>query len=272
MTTAQQTKARAEQASNGRAVDRVARVGLTAHGAVYVLIGILALALAFGERSQETDQRGALEELASHSGGTVLVWILAIGLFAYALWRLVQAVFGSAVDGEDAKGRAQCAIRAVIYGFLGVTAVQVAAGSRGSQSGKSKGLTADVLQANGGRWLVGVVGVVVAGVGCYLAYEGLAKKFEDDFKLGEMRPRERRTVEVLGVVGNTARGAAVVITGVLVVLAAVQADPKEAGGLDQALRKLASNGFGTVVLVVIALGLLAFGVFGFAEARWRRTR
>lgn len=254
------------------AVDRLARVGLTAHAVVYLLIGVLALSLAFGARRGETDQRGALEELASHTGGSVLVWLVAAGLFAYALWRLKQAVFGSPVDGEDAKARVVCAIRAVIYAVLGATAVDVAVGSGGSQAGKNKGVTAQVMQADGGRWLVGLAGLIVAGVGCYLAYQGVTREFEKHFKLGEMGPRQRRAVEILGVVGNTARGAVVTIAGVLVVVAAVQADPSEAGGLDQALRKLAGNGVGTVVLVLIALGLVAFGVFGFAEARWRRTR
>jgi Domain of Unknown Function (DUF1206) len=250
----------------------LARVGLAARACVYLLIGILAIALATGARRRETDQRGAMQELTRHSGGTLLVWLIAIGLFAYALWRFTEAAFGTVGEGRKKGPRFQSFARGLIYAFFGISAVKVAAhAGAGSQAGQQELWTAKALQHTGGQIAVGVAGAVIVICGAVLVWEGLTRKFEKYFELGKMTRTQRKVVEFLGVVGSVSRGIVFAVAGVLVIVAAVQASPKKAGGLDRALRELAGTALGPALLVLIAVGLVMFGLYGFAEARWRRT-
>ena len=239
----------------------VARAGLAAHGLIWLLLGILALVMAFSGRHQETDQRGALEELAQQSGGWFLLLVITIGLVAYALWRFVDAV-----TNRDTKERVADVFRGAIYAGFAVSGVQIlAAGHTKSQKKSQQSWTATIMQHTGGRWLVGIAGVVIIGLGLYLAYQGLTKKFEKDLD------RTPRWVTVLGVLGSTARGIVIALAGVLTVVAAVTYDPKKASGVDGALRTVRDAPAGTVLLVLVALGLVMFGVYGCCEAKYRRV-
>lgn len=260
------------RAARSEPMRRLARFGLAARAAVYLLIGILAVALATGARHGETDQRGALQELTRHTGGTLLVWLIAIGLFGYALWRFSEAAFGVVGEGKKTGPRVQSFVRAVIYVFFAVSAVKVAAHAHaGSQAGQQELWTARALRHTGGRWAVGIVGVVIVVCGAALVWEGVTRKFEKYLELGKMTRRERKIVEVLGTVGTAARGVVFAVAGVFIIVAAVKARPSKAGGLDRALRELADTSVGPILLILAALGLMIFGVYGFAEARWRRT-
>jgi Domain of Unknown Function (DUF1206) len=250
----------------------VARAGLAARATVYLLVGILALALAFGGRQGETDQRGALQELTQHTGGTVLVWLIAVGLFGYALWRLSEAAFGVVGEGKKAGPRLQSLARGLIYLFLAVSAVKVAANAgAGSQAGQQELWTAKAMQHTGGRWIVGIVGAVIVICGAVLVWEGIERKFEKYFELDQMTARQRNVVEVIGTVGTAARGIVFALAGVFVIVAAVKANPKKAGGLDQALRELLGITAGPFLVVVAGIGLIVFGLYGYTEAKWRRT-
>lgn len=251
----------------------LARLGLASHGAVYVLLGVLALVLAFDGRQKETDQKGAFQELAENDAGWVLLLIIAIGLAAYALWRLIEAAFGvSGVDdGDGAKERLKSAARGVAYGALAFSAFTVVInGKSTSQSKRQQTWTAKVMQHDGGRWLIGLAGVVVVIVGVVLAVRGAKTKFEKHFPMSSMSPQAQRTTTVTGLVGTIARGVVVGMVGVLFVTAAVQFDPKKARGIDGALRTLRDTPVGPWLLAVVALGLIMFGLFGFCEARWRK--
>lgn len=260
------------RAANSDAMAALARWGLAARATIYLLIGVLAVALAFGSRTGETDQRGALQELTQHTGGTVLVWLIGIGLAGYALWRLSEAAFGVVGEGKKAGPRVQSLVRALIYGSFAVSAFEVASNSGGgSQANKQQSFTARVMQHPGGRWAVGIVGVIIVICGLVLIWEGIKHKFEKYLEMERMSPRTREVVEVLGTVGSVARGVVFGAVGVFVVAAAVTFDPHKARGLDRALRELADTPAGPWLLVAVALGLVAFGVYGFAEAKWRRT-
>ncbi|MGH8861394.1 MAG: DUF1206 domain-containing protein [Jatrophihabitantaceae bacterium] len=260
------------RAANSGQMSWLARLGLVARAAVYLLIGILALLLAFGAKKKETDQRGALQELANQTGGFALLLVIAVGLVGYAIWRFSEAAFGVAGEGMKAGPRAQSLIRGVVYAFLAVSAFTILfEGHDTSQARQQQSLTAKVMKNTGGRWLVGLVGVVIVVVGAVLVYEGVTRKFEKYFKLGAMGSRARRITEFLGTIGTTARGVVFGVTGVLIVTAAVQFEPAKARGIDGALRALRDTPAGPWLLVVIAVGLVMFGLFGLCEARWRRT-
>lgn len=257
------------RAARGDAMTVLARWGLAARATIYVLIGLLAIAIARGSRQHEADQRGAMEELTRHTGGTVLVAIIGVGLAGYALWRLSEAAFGVVGDGKKAGPRLRSLARAVIYGFFAVSAFQVVTHAGTSQAGKQQFWSAKAMQHTGGRWLVGIVGAIVVICGLALIWEGLRRKFEKYLALGQMSPTTRKTVTALGVVGSVARGAVFAVVGVLVITAAVDYKPGKARGLDQALRELANTS--PWLLVIVAVGLIIFGVYGYAEAAWRRT-
>ena len=262
----------ARRASNSDAMEWGARAGLAARAAIYLLMGGLALELALGQTHRETDQRGALTAVAQHAGGKLLLVLLAVGFAGYALWRFSEAAFGVVGDGNGAGPRLKSLVRGLVYASFAFTTVSILAGAGGgSQAGQQQGLTARVMGHTGGRVLIGVVGLVIVVVGATMVVEGVKKKFEKYLAMSQMSATTRSVVEKLGMVGTIARGVVIGLAGVLVVEAAVTYQPQKARGLDGALRTLARQPFGEVLLGAAALGLIAFGIYGFAEARWHRT-
>jgi hypothetical protein len=242
-----------------------------ARGIIYILIGWVALLVALGNGSHEADQQGALQLLAGKPYGSASLWLLGIGFAAYALWRLSEAAFGVAGDGRRTGPRLRSLARAVIYGFLAYLTFQVLSGTQGSQSGQQQDVTARVMQHPGGRWLVGIAGLVIVIIGLVLAMEGVRRKFMKYLRTSQMSPRTRRVVELLGVTGTVARGIVVALAGIGVVDAAVSYNSAASGGIDKALLGLRNQPAGPVLLLLVALGLVIFGIYGLCEARWRRV-
>lgn len=249
-----------------------ARVGLAARGIVWLLIGVLAIEVAVGGTQRQADQQGALAAIASHTGGTVLLVLIGAGLASYALWRLSQAVFGSSPHGTQLKNRLTAAIRAVMYAILCATSVSVVAGSSGStQDQQQRDWTARLMDHTGGRWLVGVVGLVVIVIGGYFVQQGIRRDIYGHLDARDVPERVRTPVVVLGIAGNILRGVVIGLAGVVVLVAAITADAKKSSGLDGALRSVAHQPFGPYLLVVLGLGLIAFGLFGMAEGVWSKV-
>ncbi|MGI8535172.1 MAG: DUF1206 domain-containing protein [Mycobacteriales bacterium] len=148
------------------------------------------MAVALGRSSSETDQRGALTEVARHSGGKVLLIVIALGFAGYALWRYSEAALGVAGDGVGAGPRLKSLVRALVYTSLALSAVAVltASGGAKSQGQQQQGLTASVMRHTGGRFLVGAVGLAVLGAGAVMFYEGATQAFEKYLARSQMRP------------------------------------------------------------------------------------
>jgi hypothetical protein len=251
-----------------------ARAGFTARGVIYLLVGVLALQIAFGDGGRQADRGGALAALADKPFGSVVLWALGIGLVGMALWRLSEVVFGAVgPDGRKATKRLLSAVRCVFYAFVAYSVLSFAAGSGsgGSSDKQSKDVTARVLDWPGGQWLVGAAGIGVAVAGVWIAVQALRRSFHDKLKLAEMSARIRKLVDVTGVGGGLARGVVFTAAGAFAVRAAVDYEPKKAKGLDDTLRSFADTPLGPWLLVLIAVGLVLFGVFSFAMARWRRV-
>ena len=262
----------ARRASDSAPLAAAARLGLAARAFVYLVIGWLAIQIALGHTTEQANQKGALADIASHSGGIVLLWVLGIGFAAYALWRLSEAAFGTAAEGSKAGPRMQSLTRGVVYAALCVTTFTfIAGGSRQGQAQQQETLTAKVMRHDYGRWLVGLAGLVVIGVGAAMVLQGATRKFQHQLNMSELHGVTRSTVIRLGVIGTIARGIVFAIAGVLVVDAAITYDPAKSTGLDGALRTLANRAYGPWLLGVLALGLIAFAIFGFAAARWAKT-
>ncbi|WP_425825098.1 DUF1206 domain-containing protein [Streptomyces fractus] len=262
---------KARRAARGRAARIVTRAGFAARGVVYLLIGLLALRIAFsgGERRQ-ADRGGALAEVAQQPFGAVLLWALGLAIAGLALWHLSQALLGHGKVGE----RLLAGVWAVVYGAAGYAAIAYAAGDRGSGSGssdqQSDDLTATVLHWPAGQWIVGAVGLGVIGAAGWLAVRSVQGAYRDDLRTSEMSPAVERCVDVLGTVGGTARGCVFAAAGMFLVVAAARHSPDEAKGLDDTLRSFSHTPAGPWLLAVVAAGLAVFGVFSWAEARWRR--
>lgn len=263
----------ARKAADSEAMTWGARLGLSARAAVYLLMGALAVAVALGRSTSDTDQRGALTEVSRHQGGKVLLLVMAVGFAGYALWRYSEAAVGVAGEGRGAGPRLKSLVRGLIYTSFAVTTVLVltASGASTGQGEQQAGLTASVMDRSGGRYLVGAVGLAVLVAGAVMVYEGVTKKFMQYLRTSQMSPTVRTAVRRLGAVGTVARGLVIGLSGALLVQAAVTFDPGKAKGLDGALRTLAQQPFGKLLLIAAGLGLAVFGVYGFAEARWRRT-
>ncbi|WTL39298.1 DUF1206 domain-containing protein [Streptomyces brevispora] len=278
--TARKGRGKARRAGNGSAVEAGGRAGFMARGVIYFLVGVLALRMAFDDTGGDgggktADRGGALTEIAQKPFGSVLLWVLGAALAGMALWRLSEAAFGAAgPDGHKATKRLASAGRAVFYGFVSYSVLMFAAGDRGSGSGssdaQSRDVTAKVLDMPGGRWLVGVGGVAVACVGLWIAGRAALRKFHKHLRMGEMSRTERRAVDIVGVFGGVSRGLVFAVAGGFAVAAAVTARSGEAKGMDDTLRSFSATPAGPWLLALIAVGLAAFGVFSWANARWRR--
>ncbi|MFE8922593.1 DUF1206 domain-containing protein [Streptomyces rochei] len=271
---AQSGRGRARRAANGSTTEGAARAGLTARGVIYLLVGVLALQIAFGTGNREADRGGALAELADKPFGAVLLWALGAGLVGMALWRLSEALFGATgKDGHTAKKRLPAAARCVFYAFVAYSVLAFAAGSGGGGSSdrQSRDVTAKVMEMPAGQWIVGLAGAGIVVAGVVIAVQALRRSYHKKLKLGELSPRTRRLVDVTGVGGGAARGIVFAVAGGFAVRAAVDYEPDRAKGLDDTLRSFAETPLGPWLLVLVAAGLVLFGVFSFALARWRRV-
>lgn len=263
--------ARGRRAADGSAMHVLARAGLTARGIIYLLVGWVAILVALGRSSRQADQQGALQLLAGKPYGLVSLWLLAIGFAAYALWRLSEAAFGVTGEGSGAGPRLKSLGRALVYAFFAFLTFKVIAGTQGSQTRQQQDLTAKVMQHSGGRWLVGIVGLAVVIMGLVLVSEGLRRKFLKLLQISQLSATSRRIITWLGTIGTVARGVVFGLAGVLVVDAAITHKAAKSGGIDKALLTLRDQPFGEFLLLLAALGLVIFGVYGLCEARWRRV-
>ncbi len=250
------------------------RAGFVARGLVYGIIGALALALALGAGTgAATNQEGALALIAAAPLGGVALVALAVGLLAYAVWQIGQAVVGRGLEGGDrseASERISNLASGVAYLGLFVLAVKVLAGSQTNESAAPRRAAAGVLGWPGGRWIVGLVGLVFVGVCLYQAYQGLTGSYLEDAKTHEMSPEVRRSLDIVGRVGLVSRALVFALIGYFLIRTAIDYDPSKAIGIDGALREVAGQPYGSWLLGLVAAGLLIFAAASLAEARYRR--
>jgi len=266
----------ARRAADSRTLELTARAGFVARGAIYVLVGVIALQIAVG-RGGQADRGGALAQIAAKSYGTVVLWLLVAGFAGLSLSRLSEAAFGAAGPGGHKLGnRLKSLASAGLYGFFCASTFRLVIGASSSATangnGQSKALTARVMTHGGGRVLIGVVGVVVAIVGVMLARDSWTRQFLKQLDLSAATTATRAMVDKLGAVGGIARGAVIAVAGIFFVIAAVRFVPSKAEGMDGTLRAFAHTPVGPVLLVAVALGLIAFGLYSLCEARWRRLQ
>ena len=257
--------------------DPLARAGLLAKGVLYLILGVLAIQFARGDTSSDqVSQEGAIQTLADKPLGRFLLVLLTLGLAAMCVWRAIQAFVGDPVEGDDAQHRVEYAVKAVLYGALVVTSAKITAdnwsGSSSSQTGggdqQAQQVSSTVFDWPAGRWLVGLLGVVMIGIAVYELWHQV---IEAAFMERIAPPGEvSKGLEAFGRIGYAAKSLVLAISGIFFVVAAVQYDPNESKGLSGSLQELAEKGWGRVLLWGTAIGLFLYGVFCLAESRYRR--
>jgi Domain of Unknown Function (DUF1206) len=262
-------------AASSRWLQWLARGGLVARGVIYVLVGVLAVQIAFGSGGKRADTSGALHAVAKHPGGIVVLWLLAVGFAGLAIWRFAEVVYGQGGRGGRTAGKRLGSLaRAVLYAFICGSVVSFILGTGGKTSGntQSKDVTARLMAHGGGRWLVAMIGIGLAAAGVALAVHGLRRKFIKYLHMAQMSRRTAQIVKILGVVGYVARGVVFCVAGAFLVDAAVSFNAQKAQGIDGSLLKLATTPLGPGLLVAVALGLVVFGIYSGCEARWRQVK
>ncbi len=269
VTNSPSTPRSAAEVRDSTALDVGMRVGLVAYGAMHLLFAYIALQLAWTNDS--TSSQGAINQLSQDTWGQIVLWVAGAGLLLLAVWQGAEAVAGYhyAEGGHRTRKRASSAGRTVVYLALAWLAMSNAARLSGGSS--EDGLTAKVMSATAGRWLVGAIGVGIIVVGGYKVWKGVQEKFTEDLEPDATFGQSGIALLRLGQVGYVAKGVALAGVGVLFVWAAVSYDPQKAGGLDQALRLLLEQPFGPYLLSGLGLGLAAYGLYCFGWARNART-
>ncbi|MEB3359531.1 MAG: DUF1206 domain-containing protein [Synechococcales bacterium] len=271
-----QAREAAENQKPDKWIERLARFGYAAKGIVYILVGVLAFQAAFNWGGQVTGSQGAFRTIASQPFGNVLLFLVAVGLVGYVVWRLVQTIYDPEHTGNDAKNigrRIGYLISGIIYGGLAFAAFRIVF-SNGSSSGgggsSSQGLVAKVLAQPFGQWLVGTAGALVIGYGFYCFYKAVTTKFRRKLKLYEMSQKEEKWAVRIGRFGLVARGVVSIIIGYFLIQAATASDPSQARTTEGALQTIQQQPFGAWLMGLVALGLIAYGIHLGVQARYRK--
>jgi len=259
----------ARTAQHSPVLRRAARIGFLVLGVLHILIGTAAISVAVGGGGGKADQGGAMEQLRHSAIGGLLLAVVAAALVALAVWRIADAFLTSAPEGASKWARRLKNLGiAAVYLVLAGIAVVFAVGGRTDSSQSSQTASSRILSVPGGEVLLVAIGLAVVAVGAGFVVAAITRSFTKELHLP---PGTRRAgVELFGVIGYLAKGIAVAATGALFVIASVTEDPDKAAGLDAALRGIDALPYGPVLLYAVAAGLIAYGLFCIARARYER--
>ena len=259
----------AASASRSPALRMLARAGFVFIGLVHILIGVIALQIDKGKGGQ-ADQSGAVGSLATKPGGTLLLWAGFAACAALALWMVSEAFFEarSETDSKKKLQKAGAAVgKAVVFGFLAFTFSVFASGGSKNSSQSASDFTAKLMGAPAGVVLLIAVGLAIIAAGGFYVYRGVTRKFMEDLQV----PGNARTpVEWIGTIGYPAKGVVLAVVGLLIIVAGATGDPSKSSGLDGGLKTLGSQPYGVFLLAAIAAGLICYGVYSMARARYGR--
>jgi hypothetical protein len=266
-----QAERTAAEVHDSAAMEWLARLGLASRGVVWLVIGLLGVSVLLGH-DEQTDRQGALRAIADRPLGEVLLVVLVVGFAGYALWRALSAAVGHREDdGTKRTGkRLLSAGKALLYGALAVSTLRFLLDQGSATGDRTSSRTARVMEATGGRWLVGAFGLALVATGVGLAVRAVMGKHMKKLESYRLDADRLRVAKAVGTAGLSGRGLVLALLGGFFVLAAVQFDPAEAKGLDAALATLAGQAYGKALLVVAVLGVLAYAAWSFLEAAWRK--
>lgn len=248
----------------------LARVGFAAKGFVYLLVAAFAVAAAF-DASAPVGAQGALGRLREHPLGIVLLILIAVGIAAYAVWRLAAAVFNP--ERRGILRRIGYVITVVIYAGLAFEALRMVFGGSSSGGGGDEATshwTARLMAQPFGSMLVALVGAGIVAYGAAQIHKAWKSDVARNLRLHVLRHEPRRAMIGIARAGIAARGIVFLLIGGFVVQAGLQADPSEARATAGALRTIEQQPWGPYLLTAVAIGLAAYGLYQFVRAKYQR--
>ncbi len=251
----------AEDVTNSRALEVVARAGFAVAGILHFFIGLIAVRLAVGGEGQ-ADVSGAIQQLASQPAGPLLLWGSFASCVALAIWQTSDAVFDFEHLSREEKitKKVRAGLQALIYAGLSVTLGSFAFGTRSDNSQSTSDLTVQVMSAPGGYLLLLLIGAGVAVAGIVYAIRGFRRSFLKYLRMPS-QDQARAAVTAAGVVGYAAKGVALFTAGLLIIMATIKVRPEESTGLDGGLKALREQPFGPYMLAAVGVGLICYGIF-----------
>jgi len=255
-------------------MEPMARLGYGVRGLIYIILGVLATLLAFGKSGGAADQQGAIEAIGIQPAGMFMLWIVLIGLISYSFWGLVRALFDPLHKGHDKKGlltRAGFLLSGIGYAYLAYTTYRFIVHGGGNTQTQQQSF-ASIMTTTWGPWVIFIIGLIVIAIGLYQMYQGFNSSFDKQFKTYVMTTEEIKLTTQLGRFGTAARGLVFALVGGLMVLGASQSNSSQPQGIDAALTSLLRLPYGVWVLGLVALGLIAFGIYSMLCAFWFRLR
>jgi hypothetical protein len=256
------------------AIEKLARLGFACKGVVYLLIGALAFMAALHEGGETTDHRGVMHRVAEQPFGELALVVIAVGLFAYALWRFLCALTDCEHEGTSLQGlgkRAGYLVSGIVYSGVGLYAIRLLTGNGGSSQDQARSWTARVLEMPGGPLLMIAFGIAVAVSASYHVYRGFTEGFKRRLRIDGLSSNASQWAVRLGKWGYIARGVIFAIMGVAFVMAGIDTNPSEAKGMEASLDAIARKSYGDWLLALVGLGLACYRAFSLVEARYRRV-
>ncbi|MUU72558.1 MULTISPECIES: DUF1206 domain-containing protein [Pseudarthrobacter] len=259
-----------EEASNHKALDVLARTGFAVMALLHVIIGAIAIAVAFGQPG-EAEPTGAIEQLAANAWGPAVMWACVLACLGLGLWQASEATLRARrlPRRERVSKLISSGFLAIAYSSVGFSFAGFAVGLRGDSSDSTRDFSASLMATPPGLWTLVALGLTIIGIGIYFMVKGVRRGFKEELYYFDGR-RRGRLIDVLGVGGHIAKGVALVLTGLLFVIAAAKHSPDESTGLDGSLKALQDHPFGPYLLVAIGAGFIAYGIFALVRSRFGR--
>ncbi len=272
MNTAETARSTARRAAYSPAIETIARIGYAIRGVLYILIGLVAVRLVIGRASQSPSPQGAIATIAQPPAGHVLLWIVFIGFLAYAFWCLIQFLVNP-MHRPGLGARIMFLVNAIAYAFLAWTTYGFLKGSAAAGTGSSQSkFLAQIMVLPAGRFLVGVIAVIVFLVGIGLISKGIRGTFDREFNSYALTRDEARIARDTGRFGTFAQGVVLAIIGILIFYAALSSNASQPVGINTVFSTLMQHPYGAAVVIIIGLGLIAFGIYSLMAAAWFRLR
>jgi hypothetical protein len=256
--------------------ENLTRVGYGVRGLIYGIIGLLAVKVALGSSGDLQDKQGAIAFIGQQPIGRILLGIVLIGLVGYALWSLIRAFFNPLHKGKDIKGileRIGFFISALVYAILIIPTYNlifgISSAAQNGSSGIQMGETiSTIFSIPFGKWIVGIIGVIILGAGLFQGYQGLKRDFDKQIKPYALTSKQAKWVKGMGRVGTIGRAVVFSLIGLFLLFAAYNANSAEVKGIDGALLVILNEPFGHWLLGIVAIGLIAFGFYSLLSAFW----
>ncbi len=264
-----------QKAASSHLMEGLTRVGYGVRGLIYITMGLLAFDVVLGKGGAPTDQQGAIAVIGNQPAGVFFLWVVLIGLVSYSLWGVIRAVLDPLHKGRDLKGlltRGGYLFSAVSYALLILPTFGYINGKGSSaQSGaQTQQFMTSIMSKPWGPWAIGMIGLIVIAVGLYQIYQGFNSSFDKQFKTYAMTAKEVKWATQMGRFGTASRGFIIAVVGGLICLAAFQSNSSQTIGIDAALKTLLGQPYGIWLLGIVAVGLMAFGLYSLLSAAWFR--